>query len=272
MLLTRTLVAVVALPVLVLIVLAGGAVYQIAAALLLARGVWELIHLARLEGYAPSFALAAAALLVILGAVRWPDLLGPGLALVILLALALMLLRFQRGDATPLNSFSITLAAGLLLGWPGARLLLLRLLPDGQWWTLLVLFCTFVADTGAYFVGTAFGKHKMAPRISPKKSWEGYAGGVAAAAIFGLAVGALAGPSLPGLTAGHGLALGLLIALVTPLGDFGMSAFKRQAHVKDSSHLIPGHGGMLDRLDTVLVAAVLGYYYLVWFVFQTGAL
>ncbi len=265
MLLTRTLVAVVALPALVAIVLAGGVVYQIAAALLLARGVWELIHLAKLEGYAPSFALAAVTLLVILGAVSWPELLGPGLALVILLAMAVMLARFQRGDTTPLNSFSITLSAGLLPGWLGARLLLLRLLPDGQWWTLLVLFCTFVADTGAYFLGTAFGRHKMAPRISPKKSWEGYFGGVAAGAIFGLGIGALAGPSLPGLTATHGLLLGLLIAVITPLGDFGMSAFKRQAHVKDSSHLIPGHGGMLDRLDTVLVAAVIGYYYITWF-------
>lgn len=255
-----------ALPVLVVVVLAGGAVFQIAAALILARGVWELIHLAQLEGYRPSFVVAAATLMVILGAVLRPEILGPGLALVILLAMALMLVRFQNGDNAPLNSFSIALGAGLLLGWLGARLLLLRLLPDGQWWTLLVLFSTFIADTGAYFVGTAVGRHKMAPLISPKKSWEGYFGGVAAGAAFGLAAGALAGPSLPGLTTTHGLILGLLIALISPLGDFGMSAFKRQAHVKDSSHLIPGHGGMLDRLDSVLVAAVIGYYYIVWFV------
>ncbi|GAB4572552.1 MAG: phosphatidate cytidylyltransferase [Anaerolineae bacterium] len=267
MLRTRILVAVVALPIMIAVILVGGALFEAVLAALLLIGAGELMHLARTEGYAPSVVVAGGVIAVILIAeANQPAMLGPGLALMLMLAMAVTLYRFNQGSEYPLNSFSITVGGGLYLGWLGARLLMLRWLPDGQWWTLLVLFTTFAADTGAYAVGVTFGRHKMAPRISPKKSWEGYFGGVITGMLFGLVMGALAGDSLPGLSAGHGLALGALIGVISPLGDLIVSAFKREAHVKDSSHLIPGHGGMLDRLDSVLVSCVLGYYYVLWFV------
>ncbi|MBN2470395.1 MAG: phosphatidate cytidylyltransferase [Anaerolineae bacterium] len=266
MLRTRILVAVVLLPAVIAIILAGGWLLQLALLALLFLGARELIQFARSEGYAPSFLVAGAILVVNMAAVRWPDVLGPGMAGAIMLAMAATLIRFQRGDHSPLNSFALTLTTGLYLGWMGTRLALLRDLPEGEWWTLFVLFTTFAADTGAYAIGKPFGRHKLAPKISPKKSWEGYVGGVLTGALFGLAVGALAGDTLPGITPAHGLLIGLLIGVITPLGDLIVSAFKREAHVKDSSHLIPGHGGMLDRLDTVLLAVVLGYYYVLWFV------
>ncbi len=266
MLRTRILVAVILLPVVIAVILVGGWLLQLALAILLLLGARELIRFARSEGYAPSFLVAGLILLVNVAAVRWPEALGPGVAGAILLAMAATLARFQRGDATPLNSFMLTLGIGLYLGWLGARLALLRELPAGEWWVLFVLFTTFAADTGAYAIGKPFGRHKLAPKISPKKSWEGYVGGVATGALFGLAVGALAGDTLPGITPVDGLLIGLLIGVITPLGDLIISAFKREAHVKDSSTLIPGHGGMLDRLDTVLLSVVLGYYYVLWFV------
>lgn len=266
MLRTRVLVAVLTLPVVIVVVLTGGNLYQIVVAGLLAIGASELVHLAKTEGYAPSVVVALVTLGAILGSVRWPAIQGPGLALAVLLAMGVTLFHFQHGDQAPLNSFAITLGAGMYLGWLGAYLLRLRLLPSGEAWVLFVLFTTFAADTGAYAIGKPFGRHKLAPRISPKKSWEGYVGGALTGALFGLAVGAFGQDALPGITTLHGLFIGSLIGVITPVGDLFVSALKREANVKDSSHLIPGHGGMLDRLDSVLVAAVLGYFYILWFV------
>ena len=121
-----------------------------------------------------------------------------------------------------------------------------------------------VADSAAYFVGRRFGKRKMSPRVSPKKTWEGFVGGVIVTPIFGALVGLL--PAAQVITPLHGAILGLLISLIGPIGDLGESVIKRQAGVKDSSNLIPGHGGILDRTDSVLVSSAVGYYYLLWFV------
>jgi phosphatidate cytidylyltransferase len=135
---------------------------------------------------------------------------------------------------------------------------------------MLVLPCVWFADTGAYFVGATYGKHKMSPRLSPKKSWEGYFAGIASA-IFGGAFLAFAYSKWGGLAGDinvwQGAILGFLIGTLTPLGDLGESMFKRQSGMKDSSNVIPGHGGFFDRLDTWLWGAVIGYYFIQWFIF-----
>jgi phosphatidate cytidylyltransferase len=99
----------------------------------------------------------------------------------------------------------------------------------------------------------------MAPHLSPSKTWEGYAGDV----VSGILAGTLLF-GLSGLGFVHGAVLGLLLGALTPIGDLGVSMIKRQARVKDTGRLIPGHGGALDRADSLLVAAVVGYYYHVW--------
>jgi phosphatidate cytidylyltransferase len=143
---------------------------------------------------------------------------------------------------------------GACLGW-------LRILPDSDLGIRLLFFflaCIWVGDSGAYYVGSHFGRHKMTPRISPNKTWEGLAGGAAttfaAAAVSKLVFG------LP-WSWGHILALAAILAVAAPLGDLVESQFKRDTKVKDSSNLIPGHGGFLDRTDSLLYAAppVLGY-------------
>jgi phosphatidate cytidylyltransferase len=124
--------------------------------------------------------------------------------------------------------------------------------PRGPAWALFALFIVWIADTGAYFVGVRFGKHKLAPRISPGKSWEGFAGGLVATLLL-----AVAGARLLGV-AWSDLSLLLLLtgvtALVSVAGDLFESLLKRHAGAKDSSHLIPGHGGVLDRVDSLLAA------------------
>lgn len=138
----------------------------------------------------------------------------------------------------------------------------LRALPeDGLLLALVALLATWSADTGAYFAGRAFGKHKLYPKVSPKKTWEGLAGGILAGGLAALGLGRILDGSL---ATGHWIALGGLCAISGALGDLFESLIKRSCGAKDSSALIPGHGGVLDRFDGVLFAApsVFAYVYL----------
>ena len=117
---------------------------------------------------------------------------------------------------------------------------------------MFALLIVWVADSGAYFAGVRFGKNKLAPRISPGKSWEGFFGGIAATvvlAVLSFSILGLAPASLPAL-----LLLTVVTTLFSVAGDLFESLLKRHAGAKDSSHLIPGHGGMLDRVDSLLAA------------------
>ncbi|WOF21569.1 phosphatidate cytidylyltransferase [Microbacterium betulae] len=142
-----------------------------------------------------------------------------------------------------------------------ASLALVLLRQDGgQWWILAFLIVVVVSDTAAYASGLAFGRHPMAPRISPKKTWEGFAGAAAAA----LAAGALLAQFMLGLPWWSGLIFGAVILLTATVGDLGESMIKRDLGIKDMSSALPGHGGVLDRLDSMLPSAVaaLALYFL----------
>lgn len=120
---------------------------------------------------------------------------------------------------------------------------------------LVLILCAVAADTGAYAVGSMIGRHKMAPGISPGKTWEGLAGGLSVAA----AVGAGTGAWLLGLPVWLGAALGLAVGLAATVGDLVESLIKRDAGIKDMSNFLPGHGGVMDRLDSLLVAVPVGW-------------
>ena len=130
----------------------------------------------------------------------------------------------------------------------------------GEWWVLAFVIIAVASDTGAYATGLSFGKHPMAPRISPKKTWEGFAGAAAAASIAGVLL-ALFMLGLPWWT---GLILGVVILGTATAGDLGESMIKRDLGIKDMSSWLPGHGGVLDRLDSILpsATAALALYYL----------
>lgn len=194
-------------------------------------------------------------------------LLEPGLAALVLGAMAWQLTHRQ---GSPVASWALTVTGGLYLGLCGASLIKLRALPpDGLWWTLTVVASIMIADTGAFFIGRMWGRRKMAPTLSPRKTWEGYAAGIlvgtAAAALLPMVWRLWAGPQ-SGLSVGRSLLLGLIIAVVAPVGDLGVSMIKRYVGAKDSGNVIPGHGGALDRVDSILWAAVIGYYFVLWFV------
>ena len=189
-----------------------------------------------------------------LGGIDW--MLG-GLLATFVLAFVVYGLGGVRQSAT--MSFAITV---LGVAWVGAGigcLLLVRDIPEfGFWAVMAVLFTVFAADTGAFFVGRTLGRHRMAPAISPNKSWEGFVGGVVAA--IGMAFVILYKDRDEFLTIPESLVLGLVIALAAVLGDLFESAVKRDLDVKDSGRVLGGHGGMLDRLDSLLWAGPAAYF------------
>ena len=126
----------------------------------------------------------------------------------------------------------------------------------GCWWLLLAILTVYAADTGAYAVGRIFGRHRMAPSISPGKTWEGTAGGMLSAAFAAIVLGVLF-PLRAEIW--HLAIIGVILGVVSPLGDLLESKLKRLADAKDSGNLFPGHGGMLDRLDSLLPSLIVVY-------------
>jgi phosphatidate cytidylyltransferase len=160
-----------------------------------------------------------------------------------------------------------TLVGMLYVGWLLSILVAIRLEPGtpafpeaGRNFVFLALFATFGSDTAAYFVGRALGRHKLAPRISPGKTWEGAIGGVIGGVIIGLLFTLPIPLQLP-LGYGTAVLLGVLISVFGQLGDLAESLLKRGTGVKDSGGLMPGHGGLLDRMDSVVFAGAVVYFY-----------
>jgi phosphatidate cytidylyltransferase len=152
------------------------------------------------------------------------------------------------------------LYVGLLLSY----LVDLRL-EAGRSWVFLVIFATFGSDTAAYFIGKAFGRHRMTPRISPQKTWEGAAAGLVGAVAVSLLF-TISWPLQLPINYGEAVLLGVLISVFGQLGDLVESMFKRYTGVKESGSLMPGHGGILDRMDSIIFAGVVVYIYYFFFV------
>jgi len=155
-----------------------------------------------------------------------------------------------------------TMAGILYIGWLLSYLVSLRGLEDGRNWIFLALFTTFASDTAAFFTGRALGRHPLAPNISPGKTWEGAVGGVLGAILVSLFFTLPTSLSLSlYLNWGQAILLGLLVSVFGQIGDLTESLLKRNVGVKDSGTLIPGHGGVLDRVDSIVFAGVVVYYF-----------
>ncbi|MBE0695739.1 MAG: phosphatidate cytidylyltransferase [Anaerolineaceae bacterium] len=262
MLAQRLIVAIFILPVLVLLAYTGGWILSISIAATLGFAAWEYYKLFSSGGFQPVlFILVAGTVILVLArhafAFQSSDLY---ISLVLMTAMAWQVIRFERGISTSAVDFGITLGGLLYLGWLGSYIISLRDLPDGLWWSLVVIPTISISDAGAYFIGSHFGKHKISQRISPNKSWEGYFGGIVTGTLGAVALAALWHLRAPIITIEKGLILGLAITIFSPLGDLGESMLKRSFGVKDSSRLLPGHGGIMDRIDSWLWAAPIGYY------------
>jgi phosphatidate cytidylyltransferase len=264
----RFLSALVLIPAAAWVAWAGGWWYFAAVLLIAGLAGYEFSQLMRRGGYAPAVIFALALITVAILDAQFPplDIAGPGLAWILILSISWQL--FQTKDKTPVTSWALTIACGLYLGWLSAHAIRLRALPtpSGLAWTILAVLVTWGGDTSAYFVGSLIGRHKFWPRLSPHKTWEGFFGGVAGSLLAGALVGHLTMRWLGDVGVGHGLIVGLMASIVGPFGDLAISMVKRQVQAKDSSRIIPGHGGFLDRTDSLLFIITTTYYYVAWFV------
>ncbi|MEN6479767.1 MAG: phosphatidate cytidylyltransferase [Anaerolineales bacterium] len=248
MLSQRTLSACVLLPVVAVLVWLGGYPLAIALAVAAVLATKEVLDLSRRLGATPSYALALPMAVALVADGVFPQW---GVLSWCMLLLPLGLLAIEVGHQNrpgSLLSWAVAVAAPLYVGYALGYWARLRTTEQGIWWLAIALVGTWIADSGAYFVGVKWGKRKLATAISPKKTWEGVAGELAGA-LLSVTPFALLVLHVPWWAA---VAMAVALAAAAVIGDLAESVIKRQAGVKDSSNLIPGHGGMLDRVDSLL--------------------
>jgi phosphatidate cytidylyltransferase len=279
--------SVIGIPLLLLLVFAEGAPeysglpFTGAVAVCALLGGYEYFKGLRLRGFLPTEGLAYIAIASFQLAAwsvsrgRFTSLLP---ALLALLVIATLVHQILRKDPEPIANIGATFLGVIYIGWLFSYLIFLRSLDGivnvwpfdhlhvpnfdfharGAWLVLYVFAVTWITDTGAFFTGMRFGKHPLAPRLSPKKTIEGAIGGLIAAMVMSMAWG-----TWVGLPWWHCLILGTALGLLAQVGDLCESAIKRDLGIKDFGTLLPGHGGILDRFDSLLFTAPIAYYYLV---------
>lgn len=250
----------------------GGILYYLLISVFVVGAAWEYVLLFRGVKLAPQMHITVGGVALITAArMFFPQYAQPVFALAVLAAMAYHLVEYERGRDQSALDFAVTVTGLGYVGWLGSYLFDLRNLPEGGWWFMLVMFCVWAGDSGAYSIGRAYGRHKLAPRLSPKKSWEGYAASVFTGFITGgfyVWVFKTFGSLGADISIWQGAIMGLLLGSLPPLGDLGESMIKRQSGIKDSSDIIPGHGGFFDRIDSWIWGAAIGYYFLTWYIIK----
>ncbi|HEX2049573.1 MAG TPA: CDP-archaeol synthase [Actinomycetota bacterium] len=239
--------------------LGADAVFWLAAVVVL-LALYELLDAVARTGRRPPIAFALACAFVLMAAAYFrpddPELVVVALGVATFGSLALAL-RPARGRSAA-SDVAWTVAAVAWIGGAGAAAVSMLTLAGGLDLLVAHVLVTAIGDIGAYFVGVRFGRRKLAPSISPGKSWEGFAAGL----VCALAAGTVAGLLLDQLTAWDGVAVGALVGVLAPVGDLAESLAKRELGIKDSGRLLPGHGGFLDRIDAIVFCAPIVLLYL----------
>ena len=245
-------------------------VFDATIALIAAGALYEFLSLGRRKGYSVPMALCILVMLFIIAAfVLEPISVEMGVFIALLVLPASFV--FSRGaleEALP--SSAIAVMATLYVGMLGGSLIRLRndftdLQRTGPKLVFFLVLVVWLGDAGAYYVGKRFGKHLLSPRISPKKTIEGLVGGIAVSVLTAVIVHFTFFPAFP-LT--HAIIAGIILSIAGVIGDLAESMWKRSAAVKDSGALFPGHGGLLDRFDSVFYTVPILYVY--WVLIQNG--
>ena len=264
----RVLSALVLIPIIFVAVWFGGPFYYLVVAVVAALGALEFFGIRGLSYRHPLtlFGLLCVLLLIVSTYYKDPETFedpytAPILAGAVVLSFVWLL--FRPPVEIAFINWVWTLAGIIYIGWMLSHFIPLRELDDGRDWVLFLLFSTFATDTAAFFCGRAWGKRSLAPAISPGKTWEGALGGFMAAIAASLILATILSLPIPYWQV---TILGALIGVFAQLGDLTESMLKRSTGVKESGTLIPGHGGILDRLDSILFTVVVAYYYVIWVV------
>ena len=252
---------------------------------MLAGGIWlsllvlvasfylakEYTEILKHKGFLPSFKIIVISNIIFAAAAYLDKLEYTPLIVTAAAVLSLLTVLFK-GKQPYIANVATTVFGFMYCGWFPLHLILLRHLgdtstsslipyPEGANYCLVILFSVLLTDTFCYFTGIKFGKHKLAPVISPNKTIEGAIGG----SLFGMIISAIVGIILC-IEWYHAIALGIITSIVGQLGDLCESMIKRDAGVKDSSNILPGHGGFLDRLDSYILTIPVVYYYALYII------
>jgi phosphatidate cytidylyltransferase len=263
----RVITGAVGVPLIILAIWFGNPWFSLLIAAAALAGTYEFYRIANFDKREPLLYLGLlwALALVLSPHYRNPDLLPMAITGTMLVTLICLLVRPSREKA--FREWAWTIVGALYLGWMLSYWLNLRGLEDGRDWVYLAMLTTFANDTGAFFIGRARGKHKLAPAISPAKTWEGVIGGLISA-ILGAIVVTIVLNLISPFTFQYWqiMLLGFLVSLFAQLGDLVESLLKRSMGVKESGNLLPGHGGVLDRFDSLIFVGAVVYYYVIWVV------
>ncbi len=272
----RWLTAGVAIPVVLTFVWFGGWIAFAFVLLIVVLCTLELHNMLLNAGYHPliwvSFGLSVLFLIATMFPQQRQLILETSLGAGLLVSFPLLFVRKKLDGA--MVDWALTLAISIYLGWPMSFFLLLRghdsssflgfsmatswlYFPRGVWWLLTVLLGVWGFDAAAFFAGRYFGRHKLAPGISPAKTWEGVLGGF----VLSIAAGLILTVKQLGVPWYFAILLGILLGIAAVYGDLAESLIKRQTRVKDSGQFMPGHGGMLDRMDSLLFAVIVVYIF-----------
>ena len=230
-------------------------------------GTYEFYHMANFDRREPLIYLGLlwALALVLSPHYRSPDVLPIVITATMLISLICLLCRPSKEGA--FRNWAWTIVGALYVGWMLSYWLSLRGLEDGRNWVYLAMLTTFANDTGAFFIGRAMGKHRLAPAISAAKTWEGALGGLISAILAAVVVATVLNFISPfTFRYWQTILLGFLVGLFAQLGDLVESLLKRNMGVKESGNLLPGHGGILDRFDSLIFVGAVVYYYVIWVV------
>ena len=268
--------ALIAIPVVLVFVWFGGWVAFAAALIIVALGIYELYMMMLNAGFHPVMPLSVALSVLFLVSAMFPAqrliALEIGVSAALIISFAWLFSREKLAGA--MIDWSLTFAIAIYIGWPMSFFLLLRgytfsaipgphgawlFLPRGVWWLLVTLLGVWGNDGAAFFTGHYLGRHQLAPRISPAKTWEGVAGGL----VLSIAAALVLTVKPLGVPWYLALVLGILICASAVLGDLAESLIKRQTQVKDSGQIMPGHGGILDRIDSLLFTVMVVYAFAV---------
>jgi phosphatidate cytidylyltransferase len=260
----RAISAVVLLPIAIWLTWLGGWPFAVLIAVAASVGALELLHMSGRLGLAEWYGVVIAGTIPLLAALHGGQTLLPdwsplALSFATLALLGLLLFTHHEQAEVPIRAGRITLA-WLYCGLLASTLVGLRV-QGGTAWVVLAFAVTWANDTFAYFAGMLFGKHRLYQKVSPKKTWEGFAGGAVGSVLGALVIRATL---LQELSVPHAVLLGAGAAVLGPLGDFTESLLKRAAGVKDSGKVIPGHGGLLDRIDALLFVVPWVYLFVRW--------
>ena len=265
----RIIVSAIAIPLILAACIIGGIPFLIFVVGIALISFWEFSELVKNKNANTNFILGAVTVLTIILNVYFNFI--DFFALVILASVVILLYELFRNSGSAILNIGSTFLGIFYLGLFSSTILLLRefyadqemLYSEGGYLIISIMVAIWICDSAAFFLGSAFGKHKLFPRVSPNKSWEGAIAGFIFAILAMIAAKALV---LDSLTLFDSVVIGIIVGTIGQIGDLVESLIKRDAGVKDSSSLIPGHGGIFDRFDSLFLTAPTVYLYLYFFI------